>query len=123
MNDKTIHQVLLTTIFVLAAAGFTLAHEVVISDKAKLGNGPELQPGTYQIELIKNQDTSEAAFYKAGDLVIRVPVMIVAESEKSRQTEVHYETLDQGRVINQIRVAGWKETLVFRAQPKTSATE
>ena len=123
MNDKTIHQVLLTTIFVLAAAGFTLAHEVVISDQAKLGNGPELQPGSYQIELIKNQDTSEAAFYKAGDLVIRVPVMIVAESEKSRQTEMHYETLDQGRVINQIRVAGSKETLVFRAQPKTSATE
>ena len=68
MNDKTIHQALLTTIFVLAAAGFTLAHEVVISDQAKLGNGPELQPGSYQIELIKNQDTSEVAFYKAGDL-------------------------------------------------------
>ena len=123
MNDKAIHQALFTTIFVLAAAGFTLAHEVVISDQAKLGNGPELQPGSYQIELIKNQDTSEAAFYKAGDLVIRVPVIIVAESEKSRQTEVHYETLDQGRVINQIRVAGWKEKLVFRAQPKTSVTE
>lgn len=114
MNRRTISRLLTTVVFALAAAGFSWAHEVTITYQSKLGNGPELQPGTYRVELIKNQETSEAAFYDGDQLVAQVPITIVVESEKSPQTEVHYETLDSGRVISQIRVAGWKERLVFR---------
>ena len=123
MNRMRICRGLLTGAFVLAAAGFALANEVVINNQAKLGSGPELRPGTYRLKLIKNHDTSEVAFYKSGNLVIQVPVVTVAETEKSPRTEVHYETLDQAKVISQIRIAGWKETLVFKAQSNTPAAE
>jgi len=113
MDRKMMYRTLAGVVFVLVAASLTLAHEVIIGNRARLGNGPELQPGTYRLEVIKNQGTSEAAFYKGGDLVVRVPITIAAESEKSRHTEVHSEVLESGRVINQIRLAGSKERLVF----------
>ena len=122
MSSRMTFRLLATVVFVFVAAGLTLAREVMITYQAKLGEGPELQPGTYQVELIKNQETSEVAFYQEDDLVAQVPVTIVTESEKSNRTEVHYETLDGGRVINQIRVAGWKERLVFREPTPTPVT-
>jgi len=122
MNYRMMRRAAMTAILVLTGAGLALAHEVKISYEAKLGNGPGLQPGTYRVEVVKGQDSTEAAFYQGKDLVAQVPVKIVAESEKTRQTEVHYETLDNGRVINQIRVAGWKERLVFREAPQISKT-
>ncbi len=121
MEHKVIYHTLAAVVFVLVSASLTLAHEVNIDYRARLGNGPELQPGTYRLEVVKNQDTSEAVFYKGRDLVIRVPITIAAESDKCRQTEVHYELLDSGRVINQIRVAGWKEKLVFRERAQAPA--
>jgi len=117
MNRKTISRALATVVFALAAASLSWAHEVNIMYQAKLGNGPELQPGTYRLEIVKSPELSEAAFYRDGELIAQVPITIVAESEKSSHTEVHYESLDTGRVINQIRVVGWKDRLVFRAQP------
>ena len=122
MNRRTISHVMAIVVFVLAAGAVSLAHDVTITYHVKLGNGPELQPGTYRVELMKNQEISEASFYDGDELVARVPMTIILESDKSPQTEVHYETLDTGRVINQIRVAGWKETLVFREPPQTPLT-
>jgi hypothetical protein len=121
MEHRMMYRTLAVVVFVLAAVGLALAHEVKISYRARLGNGPELQPGTYRLEVVKNQDTSEAAFYKGKDLVIRVPITIAADSVKSEQTEVHYELLDSGRVINQIRLGGWKDRLVFREPAQTPA--
>lgn len=113
MKLRMLYHSLLAFALVLVAASLTLAHDVTISERAKLGNGPELNAGTYRLKLVKNQDTSEAVFYKGGDQVARVPITIVNESDKSRHTEVHSQLLDGERVINEIRVAGWKETLVF----------
>jgi len=118
MDNRKMYRVLSTVVFVLVFAGITLAHEVTITEPAKLGNGPEIQPGTYRVEVVKNQDTSEAVFYKGRDLVVRVPVTLAEESTKSRQTEVHFDILDSGRLITQIRVAGWKERLVFKEPAK-----
>ncbi|HEV2425122.1 MAG TPA: hypothetical protein VGZ29_09880 [Terriglobia bacterium] len=114
MKRRAIVRVVGLVAFLLAGAGIGLAHEVFITYQAKLGNGPELQAGTYRVEIVKNQDLSEVAFYQGKELIAQVPITIVMESQKSRHTEVHFESLDNGRVINQIRVAGWKETLVFR---------
>jgi hypothetical protein len=122
MNYRMMYRGLVTFIIVLVAAGLALAHEVTISYQAKLGNGPALQPGTYRLEVVKNQGASEAAFYQGKELVIRVPVTLVVESKKTPQTEVHYETLESGRVINQIRVEGWRERLVFGERPPTPVT-
>ncbi|HMD99440.1 MAG TPA: hypothetical protein VKM93_19195 [Terriglobia bacterium] len=123
MNHRMIYRMLLAAVvFVLFAASLGLAHTVTIGKGARLGNGPEVQPGTYRLEVIKNQSTTEAAFYKGRDLVVRVPITLVAESDESPQTEVHYEVLDSGRVINQIRLEGAKERLVFREPTPTPVT-
>jgi len=119
MEHRMMYRTSAAVVFVLVAASLTLAHEVKIGYQARLGNGPELQPGTYRLEVVKNQDTSEAVFYKGKELVIRVPITIAAESDKCRRTEVHYELLDSGHVINQIRIEGWKERLVFREPAQT----
>jgi len=123
MNLRVIVRVLGIVAVLLAGIGVSLADEVVITYQAKLGSGPELQPGTYRVEIVKNQDLSEAAFYRGDELIAQVSVAIVVESQKSRHTEVHFENLDNGRVINQIRVAGWKETLVFREPTPASQVD
>lgn len=104
---------ILATVCTLVFASIAAAHEVTINYQAKIGTGPELQPGTYRIEVAKDQASPEVLFYKDRELVLRTPVTLAPETEKSRQTEVHCENRDEGRVITQIRVEGWKERLVF----------
>ena len=102
----------------LFAAGHSVAHEIAITEASRLGNGPAIEPGTYRVELIKNQDSSDAVFYRGhDDEVARTPVTLVAEDSKSRQTEVYSRTIDGGRVITQIRLQGSKEKLVFEQLP------
>lgn len=113
MNSRNIYRLLFAGVLVLVSTGIALAHDVRLFDPAKLANGPELQPGTYRVEVVKGQDASEALFYKGKDLVVRVPVKLVQESAKSPHTAIHLDTIDGARVITQIRVAGWKESLVF----------
>jgi len=122
MSYKLLYRVLATAVFVLVTAGLSLAHDVKINYQTKLGNGPELQPGTYRLELVKNSDATEAAFYQGKVLVASVPVTVEMQSQKSPHTAVHYETLDSGRVINKIRVTGWRESLIFRERTATPAT-
>lgn len=121
MTHIMIHRAAMAAVFLLVAAGLAWPHEVTITYQAKLGDGRELQPGTYRLEVVRNQDATEVAFYQGRNLVIKIPAKLVAESEKCRQTEVHYELLENGRVINQIRVAGWKDSLVFR-EPTPAST-
>ena len=97
----------------LLAASASFAHDVSIAGAARLGNGPIIDSGTYRIELVKNQDSSEAVFYQGNDQVARVPVTVVSEPSKAKRTEVHSELRDDGRVITQIRLQGSKEALFF----------
>jgi len=122
MNYKLIYRMFATAVFVLVTAGLSLGHDVKIEYQTKLGNGPEIEPGTYRLELVRNQDAAEAAFYQGKVLVASVPVTVEMESKKSPHTAVHYETLDSGRVINKIRVMGWKESLIFRVPSQSPVT-
>jgi hypothetical protein len=113
MHNRMKFRILVALVFTLLFACLAAAHEVIISDQAKLGNGPSLEPGTYRIELVKDQTPTEVLFYKEAEVVLRAPVTLAEETEKSRQTEVHSEDRDEGRVITRIRVKGWTESLVF----------
>jgi len=104
-------------VFVAIAA----AHEVRVTDPAKVGPGSELQPGTYRVEVVKNQDSSEVHFYKGGDLWLRVPVTLATEKAKAQNTEVHYSQLNGGKVITRIRLEGSKESLIFNQTPSANA--
>lgn len=113
MSKRTELRILTALAFTLVLACFASAHDVVITNQAKIGKGPMLEPATYRLEVVKNQDSSEALFYKGKNLVLRTPVTLAEEPKKSRQTEVHSENRDEGRVITRIRVQGWEESLVF----------
>ena len=118
MRHKLMYWGITAFLVLLFTAGSSVAHEITISTTARLGNGPTLEAGKYRVELIKNQDSSDAVFYRGhDDEVARTPVTLVAEDSKSRQTEVYSRTIDGGRVITQIRLQGSKETLVFLSTP------
>jgi hypothetical protein len=113
MTTKLVYCGFVAFMFLLSAASTSLAHEVKITGAARLGNGPFIEEGTYRIEVIKNQDSSDAVFYHNDNEVVRTPVRLVSEASKARQTEVWSEGRDDGRVITQIRLQGSKEALVF----------
>jgi len=110
MRCRILSALVCTLVFVSIAS----AHEVSIMHQAKVGSGPELQPGTYRVEIVKNQDSAEVRFFQGGDLVLQAPVTLTKENVKSNFTEVHYEQVDGGRVITKIRLAGSKEGLAFK---------
>jgi hypothetical protein len=101
------------TIAILFLATVAMAKEISIHYPAKLGNGPELQPGTYKIELVKNQNSPEVLFYKGRELVARTPAKVEEQPSKADQTQVFYDMKDKDRVITELRISGWKERLVF----------
>jgi len=90
-----------------------VAHEVSIWVPSKVGNSPELQPGTYRLEIVKNQDSAEVQFFLADDLVATVPVTLAKETAKSDYTAVHSREVEGGQVITKIYLRGLKESLVF----------
>ena len=113
MKTKIVYCGFAAFMLLLFAASTSLAHEVNIGGAARLGNGSSIEAGTYRIEVIKNQDSSDAVFYHDNEEVARAPVTLVNETSKARQTEVWSELRDDGRVITQIRLHGSKEALVF----------
>ena len=80
-----------------------------------MGNGPELQAGTYRVEVVKNQDSAEVHFYQEGELVATAPAVLAKEAAKCNFTEVHSEKVDGEQVITKIWLQGSKESLVFKA--------
>jgi len=110
-----------TLVSTLAFVSMATAQEVMIMDRAKLGDGPALQAGTYRIEVVKNDAFTEVLFYKQDELWLRVPVTLEPEPKKIQHTEVYYQEIDSGRVITKIRLRGSKDTLVFSPSPPPKA--
>jgi hypothetical protein len=90
------------------------AHEITIGQLAKIGNGQTLEPGTYRVEVEKNQDSAEVLFFQGGELVVTAAATLTEEPVKCNNTEIHSEEVDGTRVITKIWLRGWKESLVFK---------
>jgi hypothetical protein len=105
------------TLFTLACAlvfvSLAAAHELSFAQRMRIGNGPELQPGTYRVEVVKKSDSVEVTFSQGDDLMLTVPATLTQEASKCKSTEIYTETVDGGRVITKIRFQGSKESLVF----------
>jgi hypothetical protein len=115
------YRILATVICTLVFVSIAAAHEVSITYRANVGNGPVLQPGTYRVEVIKNQDSAEVRFLQGGDLVATAPATLTEEAVKCNSTEVHSEEVDGGKVITKIWLQGSKESLVFNRAPSAKA--
>ena len=114
MSKTMGYRILSTLVCTLVFASITTAHEVTITRRAFLGDDTLLQPGTYRVEVVKNQDSTEVRFFQGGDFVATAPATLTKEAVKSNHTEVHYEEVDGGHVITKIRLQGSKEALVFK---------
>ena len=119
MSKRMGSRILATLICMLVVVSIAAAHEVSIGQRVRIGNGPELQPGTYRVEVVKNLASAEVSFFQGGDLVVTVPATLSKEATKCNNTEVHSEEVDGGQVITKIWLQGSKESLVFtRDTPK-----
>jgi len=108
------YRILYTLVWTLIFVSIAAAHEVNIGQLAKVGNGQVLEPGTYRVEVEKNQHSAEVLFYQGEELVVTAPATLTKEAVKSNNTEVYFEEIDGGRVITKIWLGGWKESLVFK---------
>ena len=121
MDKKMVYRALTTLLCTLVFVSIASAHEVTIGQRAKIGNGPELQPGTYRVDVVKNQDSAEVRFFQAGDLVLTAQATLTNEPAKCKGTEVHSEEVNGGQTITKIWLQGSKESLVFNRAPSAKA--
>ncbi|MBI4165834.1 MAG: hypothetical protein HY508_08885 [Acidobacteria bacterium] len=116
----------LTTAFAVTAAclvfsglAFAKAREIQLAYPAKLANGPEIQPGSYKVDVLNNQPTPEVVFYRGKEVVARTPAKLVELPRKSDQTQIHSKMEGDSRLITEIRLEGWKEKLLFDEPTQT----
>jgi hypothetical protein len=114
MSKRIGYRIPSTLVCTLVLASIAMAHEVTLRQRAKVGNGPELEQGTYQVEVEKNQDSAEVLFLQGGELVVAARATLTKEAVKCNNTQVHSEEVDGTRVITKIWLRGWKESLVFK---------
>lgn len=114
MSKRMGYRILSTLVCTLVCVSITAAHEVSITSRAFVGEDTELQPGTYRVEVEKNQDSAEVRFFQGADLVAAARATLTKEAVKCNKTEVHSEEVDGVRVITRIWLQGSKESLVFK---------
>ena len=60
MYKKMGYRILSTLVCTLVFVSIAAAHEVNITYRAKVGTGHQLDPGTYRVEVVKNQECRRA---------------------------------------------------------------
>jgi hypothetical protein len=91
----------------------TKSGDIDVIYPSKIASGPELQPGTYKVELDSKATSPEILFYQNSKLVAQAPAKLVDEGKKSDQTEVFYSTVGSEHVITQIDLQGWTQEVMF----------
>lgn len=113
MAQRVGYRFLSALISTLALASLAVAQEVMILDGSKVGNGPELEGGTYRLQVIRNRDSTKVLFYKGGDLLAARSATVVKQTKKARHTEIDYLDPDGENIITRIWIEGSKESLIF----------
>lgn len=108
------YRILSTLVCTFVFVSIATAHEITIGQRGKVGNGQELEQGTYRVEVEKNENSAEVLFFQGEDLVAAAHATLTKEKVKSNHTEIHSEEVDGERVITKIWLQGWKESLVFK---------
>jgi len=90
------------------------ADQLRLNQRAEVGDGVELEPGTYRIEVERTRNSAEVLFFQGEDLVAAVHATLRKEDVKSKRMEIRSEEIDGERVITKIWLRGRKESLVFQ---------
>ncbi|HEV2233267.1 MAG TPA: hypothetical protein VGV68_07670 [Terriglobia bacterium] len=87
---------------------------VDLSGNTKLGNGPELKPGNYRVELLTTSPTPEVSFYRDNKLVAQTPVKLVSESKKNNETAIYTKPGENNsQIITEIELNGTNQKIVI----------
>jgi hypothetical protein len=114
MSMRMGYRILPTLVCTFVFVSIGTAHEIHIGQRAKIGNGQELEQGAYRVEVERNQHSAEVLFFQGEELVAAARATLTKEDVKCNHTEVHSEEVDGQRVITKIWLRGWKESLVFK---------
>jgi hypothetical protein len=87
--------------------------------QARLGNGPELQPGQYKVKVSENSSAPELMFYQDNKLVAETPVKLVDMGKKADATEIDYNQKNNQQIITSIRLDGWNQEVVLPGPAST----
>lgn len=101
---------------VALSAGMALAKasSVQLANRARLGNGPVINAGSYHIVLMNSSSKPEVAFYQNGKQVAEAPVKLVPVAKKNSETAVIYDqSKTNPTVVTEIDLNGWKQNMVF----------
>jgi len=98
---------------------FAKGHNIDISQACKLGNGPTIQAGMYNVKVINTQSKPEAVFYKSGKEVAQVPVKLVNAPKKFDQTEILSQAVGKQNILTELRFRGWTEKVLLKGAPMT----
>ncbi len=91
----------------LAVASAAAGYKVTLFQPSVI-NGTELKPGDYKIEVKDNK-----AVVKSGKNVVEADVKMETGDEKYSSTSVRYTTADGKYKVQEIRLGGTKDKIVF----------
>lgn len=91
----------------LAVASAAASYKVTLFQPSYI-NGTELKPGDYKIEVKDNK-----AVVKSGKNVVEADVKLETGDEKFNSTSVRYTTADGKFKVQEIRLGGTKDKIVF----------
>jgi hypothetical protein len=126
-TSKVVRRSLAIAVVTLVAASLSFAksHRINVIYSSKVGTTAQLNPGTYQLDLIQSANSPKLAFYnQEHKRVAQVPIKIKTESRKNPYTEIEYDTVaNNEHAITAIRLGGWNEEFVVPSPSKSMASK
>jgi hypothetical protein len=105
----------------LARSSHSKTAQITVLYTSKIGNGPELKPGNYKVEVAANAKPIEVTFYQNGRLVAQAPAKLVNEGKKADDTQIYYNNAGNEHVITRLDMQGWNEQVMFPASGHNAA--
>lgn len=106
----------------LARSGHFKTVQVQILYPSQIGNGTQLKPGSYRVEVAENTKSPEVMFYRRNKLVAETQGRLVDTGKKNSQTELDYNTgAGNQHVLTQLELRGWTGNVVFNSSNAASS--
>lgn len=96
-----------------ASLAFARTYSIDVAEACKLGSGPTIRPGQYNVQIQNAQTKPEAVYYKSGKQIAKVPVQLVDAPHNFNQTEFVSVAKGNQRVMTEMRFRGWHEKILL----------
>lgn len=104
-------------------ASKNLTANVTLSVATTMPDGAVLQPGTYKMTLLSDQQEPKVEFYKNGKLICKCPVKLEALELKPDYTRLEYTSdANEAHFLNSVAVDGWTQKVIFGNPPENAGS-